>query len=72
MPLTTNSGPTAWNDNQYKLVKPKPGEWELYDVAADRSEKSNIAAEHAEVVNRMKGELENWQASVIRSYNGGD
>ena len=53
-------------------MKPKPGEWELYDVAADRSEKSNIAAGHAEVVARMKAALEAWQLSVIRSYNGGD
>ena len=41
-------------------------------MAADRSEKSNIAAGHAEVVARMKAALEAWQLSVIRSYNGGD
>ena len=53
-------------------MKPKPVEWELYDVAADRSGKHDITAEHAEVVSRMKAELENLQSSVIRSYNGGD
>ena len=70
--LTPNSGPSAWNDNQYKLVKTKPNQWELFDVAGDRSEKSNIAAENPAVVNRMKAELENWQMSVIRSYQGED
>ncbi len=70
--LTSNSGPSAWNDNRYKLVKPKPGVWELYDVATDRTEKHDIAAENAEVVSRMKTELEAWQLSVIRSYNGED
>ena len=53
-------------------MKPKPGEWELYDVAADRSGKHDIAAGHAEVVSRRKAERENLQSSVIRSYNGRD
>ena len=70
--LTTNSGPSAWNDNQYKFVKPKPGEWELYDIAAERTELTNIAAWKPEIVERMKAGLEQWQQSVIRSYNGGD
>ena len=70
--LTPNSGPSAWNDNQYKLVKPKPNEWELYDIAADRTEKINVANEHPEIVERMKAGLEEWQQSVIRSYKGED
>ncbi len=70
--LTPNSGPSAWNDNQYKLLKPKPGVWELYDIAADRTEKTNIASEHPEIVARMKSGLEEWQQSVIRSYKGAD
>ena len=70
--LTSNSGPSAWNDNQYKLVKSRPEEWELYDIATDRTEQTNIAAEKPEIVERMKAGLEHWQHSVIRSYNGGD
>ena len=70
--LTSNSGPSAWNDNQYKLVKSKPGVWELYDIAAERTETKNLAAEHPEVVERMKTALEQWQQSVISSYNGSD
>ena len=70
--LTTNSGPSAWNDNQYKLVKTKTGALELYDIAADRTERNDIAAAHPDVVARMKAQLEDWQQSVIRSYNRED
>ena len=70
--LTPSSGPSAWSDNQYKLVKSKPGVWELYDLVADRSEKNDLTAAHPTVVSRMKAELEIWQLSVIRSYKGGD
>jgi len=70
--FTPDSGPSAWNDNQYKLVKVRPNQWELYDVVADRSEKHDLAAVHPELVRRMKAELELWQLSVIRSFNGKD
>jgi arylsulfatase A-like enzyme len=70
--FTPNSGPSAWTDNQYKLVKTKPDHWELYDLLADRSEKNDIAAAHPEVVNRMKAGMEQWHLSVIRSYDGQD
>ncbi|MFM1770122.1 MAG: hypothetical protein RJA22_2651 [Verrucomicrobiota bacterium] len=70
--LTPNSGPSAWVDNQYKLVKTKPNQWELYDLVADRPESTNLAAAHPAVVSRMKAELEQWHQSVIRSYQGGD
>ncbi len=53
-------------------MKAKPGLWELYDIAADRTEIKNLADEHPDVVARMKAELEQWQLSVISSYNGGD
>ncbi len=70
--MTSSSGASAWNDNQYKLVKSKPGVWELYAITADRTETKNLAAEHPEVFARMKAELEQWQRSVVGSYNGGD
>ena len=31
-----------------------------------------IAANHADVVERMKGELEAWQQSVLQSFSGAD
>lgn len=70
--MDTNSGPSAWNDNRYKLVKSAPNQWEVYDLTVDLSEKTDLAAKHPDIVNRMKAELENWQQSVLRSFSGDD
>ena len=70
--LSTDSGPSAWSDNRYKLVKPARNKYELYDLTIDLSEKTDIAAQHPEIVNRMKAELESWQQSVLRSCRGED
>jgi arylsulfatase A-like enzyme len=70
--MDTDSGPSAWSDNRYKLVKSAPNQWELYDLTVDLSEKTDLAAKHPEIVNRMKAELENWQQSVLRSFRGED
>jgi arylsulfatase A-like enzyme len=69
---STDSGPSAWSDNQYKLVKAAPGKYELYDLTVDLGEQTDVAATHPEIVKRMKVELENWQQSVLRSYRGED
>ncbi len=70
--FNTNSGPSAWNDNRYKLVKPAPDTWALYDLATDPSETTDVADQQPEVLARMKAELETWQLSVIRSFHGKD
>jgi len=70
--INTDSGPAAWSDNRYKLVKPEAGQWELYDVTKDLAEEKDLAADLPEIVNRMKAELDAWQQSVIRSYQGQD
>jgi len=62
----------AWVDNQYKLYKRGKDKFELYDVNADVSEKTDVAAEHPEVLKRMKADMEAWQQSVTRSYHGKD
>ena len=36
------------------------------------SERADIAAEHPEVVKRMKADMEAWQQSVTHSYQGKD
>ena len=70
--LSPNSGPSAWNDNRYKLVKVAPAKYELYDLTADLSEKTDLAAQRPEIVERMTAELEDWQQSVLRSCRGED
>lgn len=71
-PMDTNAGPSAWMETRYKLVKPEKGKWELYDIPADISEKTDVAAAHPEVVERMKAELEAWHQSVLKSNGGAD
>ena len=66
------NGPVAWNDNRYKLHKLPGKKYELYDLTVDVSEKKDIAAQHPEIVSRMKAELEDWQQSVLRSNRGED
>ena len=66
------NGPAVWSDNQYKLHKRGPDQYELYDLSHDLSEKSNLAATQPEIVTRMKAELESWQLSVRRSIRGED
>jgi arylsulfatase A-like enzyme len=71
-------GGLAWNDNRYKLIQPitndktTPNKWELYDIVADPSEKTDLAAKCPEIVARMKAEFENWQQSVQKSDRGED
>lgn len=69
---TLEEGPVAWSDNQYKLHKRGPDQYELYDLVADLSEKNDLAAKLPEVVTRMKAGMEDWQASVRRSIKGED
>jgi arylsulfatase A-like enzyme len=71
--LLADQGSAAWTDNRYKLVKTGPKDnYALFDILADRNETKDLAAEKQEVVAKMKAELDAWQASVIKSYAGGD
>jgi hypothetical protein len=70
--LKLQSGPAVWSDNRYKLICPRPGKWELYDLTVDISESNDIAEKHPELVKRMKGELQKWQQSVANSFKGLD
>jgi arylsulfatase A-like enzyme len=78
-------GEAAWTDNRYKLLtggdrregkKAKSGSIgtrpELYDLIADPSETTDIAAQHPEIVKRMLEKLHAWQRSVERSLSGAD
>ncbi|MEI6808430.1 MAG: sulfatase-like hydrolase/transferase, partial [bacterium] len=71
-PMDTNTGPSAWMEQRYKLVKAKKDKWELYDIPADISEKNDIAAANPGIVNRMKAELEAWHQGVLKSNAGMD
>ncbi|HSH09540.1 MAG TPA: hypothetical protein VK995_04085, partial [Oceanipulchritudo sp.] len=78
-------GLATFTDNRFKLVhnpakkrlnhdngKTPVAEWELYDLLNDKSETQNIAECHPEIVNRMRTQLEAWQASCQASSIGAD
>ncbi len=64
-----NRGPLFWEhegsravrDGKWKITAVYPrGEWELYDIEADRTEQVNLAAQHPERVKRMAAQWEQW------------
>lgn len=63
---------SVWMDNRYKLHRLHGEKYELYDLVADLSEKTDIAAQNPEIVNRMKAELDAWRDSVKKSNEGND
>jgi arylsulfatase len=64
-----NRGPLFWEhegsravrDGKWKITAVYPkGEWELYDIEADRTEQVNLAAKHPSRVKRMAAQWETW------------
>jgi len=72
----TFPGHAAWLDWPWKLhrIHGKGGnlEVELYNLADDPDEKTDLSARQPDRVKRMKADLERWLASVVRSLNGKD
>lgn len=73
---TSFPGHAAWLDGAWKLHRIEgakgPVQWELYDLAADRTERRNLLEQQTARVGTMKTELEAWLRSVVRSLNGHD
>ena len=79
MPFEIRRGKAAtWAtliDGRYKLHRRKGGgggKFELYDLVKDAAETTDIAAAQPKVAERMKEQLDKWQASVARSLAGRD
>ena len=67
------SSKISWVNNQYKYISNDNGQtYELYDLLADKSEKSNIIAEKPEIAKKMELELMTWMSSVDASKQGLD
>ncbi len=65
-------GEASLMDNQYKLIIPKKGTMELFDIQSDLGEQNNLADTHPEIVKKLKARLLTWQASVEQSLTGAD
>ena len=54
-----NNRAIRWGN--WKAVRDEKGtEWELYDVVNDRTERSNVADQHPDVMKKLIGEWEQW------------
>jgi arylsulfatase len=57
-----HEGNRAVRSGNWKMVSLWPGEWELYDMAADRVERNNLAAQRPEIVKTLGTEWDAWAA----------
>jgi arylsulfatase A-like enzyme len=48
----------------WKLVSKHPGDWELYDIASDRTEMNNLVSQYPDRVREMSGLWGAWAARV--------
>jgi arylsulfatase A-like enzyme len=55
-----HEGNRAVRLGKWKLVSKYLDEWELYDIAADRTERNNLAAQHPDLVKKLRAEWEAW------------
>lgn len=57
-----HEGNRAVREGDWKLVSRHPGNWELYDLAADRTEMNDLASRNPDRVRRMSKMYEAWSA----------
>lgn len=76
-PAGSFAGHAAWLDGSWKLhrIENKTNgrvRWELYDLAADPVEATDLAARETARTKKMQAELEDWLKSVAGSLRGED
>lgn len=68
-------GPRAIIDGRFKLVihdNKRGGQRELFDLATDPAEKTNLLDQQAGLTDRLEAKLRDWQQSVLKSLSGAD
>jgi hypothetical protein len=64
-------GDIAWIEGDWKLHMASKG-CELYDLAEDQAETTDVAKQHPEVVDRLSAQLLAWLRDAEASLAGGD
>jgi arylsulfatase len=59
-----HTGNAAIRRGPWKMVRHFPDDWELYDIARDRSEIDNVAGNHPDIVDEMSREWQAWADRV--------
>ena len=59
-----HTGNAAIRRGPWKMARHFPDEWELYDIARDRSEIENVAADHPDVVDELSRDWQAWADRV--------
>jgi len=60
-------GPVSVRNQRWQLVNPgreNTRQWELYDLAADPGQKSNVAGDHPQVVRQLEAAYDRWWDDV--------
>lgn len=56
-------GNYAVRDGRWKLVRRNPGDWELYNMVADRTETNDLATRYPDRVQQMDRQFHDWAKS---------
>lgn len=63
-------GNKAVRDGDWKLVALNEGKYELYNIAKDRAENNDLAAQYPDIVQKLKQQYEVWaQKNDVVDYN---
>jgi hypothetical protein len=57
----------GWKLIHNRIPEQGAPEFELYNHTEDPLNKNNVAADHADIIERLKGELENWHKMVAEA-----
>ena len=59
-----HEGNRAVRMGEWKLVSKHPGDWELYNIEADRTEMNNLAIQYPQLLKEMSGLWDDWAKRV--------
>jgi arylsulfatase len=68
-----HEGNKAVRDGKWKLVMRHRQSWQLFDMEADRTEQTDLAAQHPELVARLESVWRDWaNRTYVDEWNGPD